>query len=352
MDFNNAEFIDWLSVKQSFNDLIPVFRSSIVFKIDDETGETVFQKDCFGVHEGSYDTRINILSDGLTLYISGNPSRIGRIDNVFGLTRIEQCIYVYNNILSRLGLPSLEYGKAEITRIDITKNYAVGTKNVDKFIRSVSSSMMHGQSGYLYSNGKTADWFRNSRHMYAKIYCKYTELLLHKKSKLNVFEQKYYNDLLKQVQDVGLCRLEIEFKSKLLKAKGLTLLRCNMTAEIINLFKDRNVIENIDTSISIPKNQHIVELLLEKEICKTKSSANHYNTIYQSWLNGHDLKANYSKAQFYKIRKKLLLINIDISEKCNAQNINTSFKTMEVIELYASDEYIRNSMPVLRLGKF
>lgn len=39
------------------------------------------------------------------LKVSGNPSRWGRVDNLFGLKSIDACVDVYNQIVSSLGLP-------------------------------------------------------------------------------------------------------------------------------------------------------------------------------------------------------------------------------------------------------
>lgn len=55
--------------------------------------------------EGSFSSLLTICSDGFRVSVYGNPSRWQRIDNLYGLETIDECIAVYNHILIGLGLP-------------------------------------------------------------------------------------------------------------------------------------------------------------------------------------------------------------------------------------------------------
>ncbi len=95
--------------------------------------------------EGSFSTKLTIRCDGYRVRVEGNPSRWQRMDNLFGLTSLDDCVEIYNHLLSRYGLPpltkntrlyprqspdgkstSLVGNGAEITSIDWTRNLAVG----------------------------------------------------------------------------------------------------------------------------------------------------------------------------------------------------------------------------------
>lgn len=75
----------------------------------------------------------------------GNPSRWQRMDNLFGLTTLDECVEIYNHVLAQYDLPpftkntrlfprqtpdgkstSLVGDGAEITSIDWTRNLSVG----------------------------------------------------------------------------------------------------------------------------------------------------------------------------------------------------------------------------------
>src|SRR5690606_34900029 len=108
----------------------------------------------------------------------GNPSRVGRLDNLFGYQHVEQCIGVYNRILAEYGLPPFTRctrrwirdgasgsscadwvaDGATIERIDLTTNVGVGQGNVLAYLRGVSSQRIGHSIGFLYPNGRTVSW--------------------------------------------------------------------------------------------------------------------------------------------------------------------------------------------------
>ncbi|MBF4333403.1 hypothetical protein EAY29_24600, partial [Vibrio anguillarum] len=139
-------FIDQLFIHQDHPDGgLPLVGTHVIERLDMETGEalppSVNQKRL----EGSFSTKLTIRCDGYRVRVEGNPSRWQRMDNLFGLTSLDDCVEIYNHLLSRYGLPpltkntrlyprqspdgkstSLVGNGAEITSIDWTRNLAVG----------------------------------------------------------------------------------------------------------------------------------------------------------------------------------------------------------------------------------
>ncbi len=100
-------FIDWLKVYQDFDVALPLIGDRACIHIDTQTGEQLAMTQPKIKHEGSYSTTLQIVISGNRLSVSGNPSRINRLDNLFGYTRLEDCIAVYNRILKDYDLPTL-----------------------------------------------------------------------------------------------------------------------------------------------------------------------------------------------------------------------------------------------------
>ncbi len=100
-------FYDWLKVYQDFDVALPLIGDRACIHIDTQTGEQLAMTQPKIKHEGSYSTTLQIVISGNRLSVSGNPSRINRLDNLFGYTRLEDCIAVYNRILKDYDLPTL-----------------------------------------------------------------------------------------------------------------------------------------------------------------------------------------------------------------------------------------------------
>ena len=100
-------FIDKLCVVQDHkpdNFFIPHVGQYINYRVDLKTGST--SESIGDLHfEGSYSSSLMIRSDGFRVSVYGNPSRWNRIDNLFGLKTLDDCMAVYNHILQGLGLP-------------------------------------------------------------------------------------------------------------------------------------------------------------------------------------------------------------------------------------------------------
>ncbi len=196
-------FFDWLSCYQDYDFDLPIIAKDGYVRFDFETGELGTIKQSKLSHEGSYSTAIQVRVSGRRVYMSGNPSRFGRLDNLFGFPALEQCISVYNGILRDLGLP--EFTKCVlqgfinkkkpsgaiklvpivnglvITELHCTTNLAVGRGHVGTYLKALSMLPYRYSEPRLHTNGKTVDWLSkqgNSRELYPKVYDKAHEFRL------------------------------------------------------------------------------------------------------------------------------------------------------------------------------
>ena len=143
-------FIDWLTISQEHDHDLPIVCDVFTLTIDANTNEVLSTRQPRFKHEASFSTSVSIHVQGRKIRVEGNPSRVGRLDNLFGFTSIEQCVSVYNSLLREYGLPAFtrctrldirqgESGAksgdriadgAKIERIDLTTNVSLGEGNV------------------------------------------------------------------------------------------------------------------------------------------------------------------------------------------------------------------------------
>lgn len=181
-------FIDWLTITQEHvPGSLPVVGSEWKIAMSVKTGELVYQVVSGMAHEGSYETSIRVRCDGSRVEVSGNPSAFGRVDNVFGFSKFSDAVSVFNRALTILGLPIFtpnDYSRPKVRRVDLTEN--LSSQGVLETLRLMSGFSVRGKPGYLYPNGRTVDWFRGSRRVYVKYYCKAFDLL----DKARLFERR------------------------------------------------------------------------------------------------------------------------------------------------------------------
>ncbi|AKS10059.1 phage/plasmid replication domain-containing protein [Pseudomonas trivialis] len=104
-------FIDWLTISQEHDHDLPVVCDVFTLTIDANTNEVLSTRQPRFKHEASFSTSVSIHVQGRKIRVEGNPSRVGRLDNLFGFTSIEQCVSVYNalyaNTASRASVAAL-----------------------------------------------------------------------------------------------------------------------------------------------------------------------------------------------------------------------------------------------------
>ncbi len=360
-DFSrHSIFCDWLTIRQTHLNPVPVINGGYVVSVrqdaygkvflpDQETGEGHWVSMFDGTkaqytthkrieHEGSYETGIQIRSDGYTVELSGNVSRFGRSDNLFGLS-VAECVEKANEIIQSIGLPPFSelddqcpmahhdsYNtpstSARITRVDLTQNLFTGSKeNAMRYIHAMAgqATMVRGggnKIGKAYGNGCT--WNEGSKRWYAKLYYKADEL------------GKYASEEVKNLcESQGVVRYEVS-----LKARELADLGANRILPWCLMKGEKTMAEIIYGRFTeVLERSHVSTLDLSDIPGKLGLLASDY-------LNGGN---PYGKAGCQRTaqrwRKQLLKYGVDIAVPLNVTRLSARVNVIELTPLTVPDWY-------------
>lgn len=370
-------FFDWLECYQDFDFDLPIISDSGFRHYDFTESDSMVLDDVpLGVvvpapqpaprqkrreHEGSYSTKITVHVKGRRIHVSGNPSRFNRLDNLFGLQTLEQCVNVYNGILESLGLPPftkcVNHGFIEsihedgsihlepvmagchITTLHITSNQAVGSGNsIDTYIRAISMLPWRNRKGRLHADGKTADWVSNlgnAREIYASVYDKAHEIMMRSLPKVkrkfgeDSPEYQYLFQLHQYCASAGVARFELKLNSPFLKKNYLNYFGISDFTKLDQLFEQ---FLNLDQKmrVSAMNIQTLTETLINEGICSNTKAANITALYAINWMNGQKFDLNKSQTKTHRAR--LRKIGIDIAKPCNL-TIFSPVIVKEVIEI-------------------
>lgn len=318
-------FVDWLSIEQQFSGDVPEISEGLVQAVSPE-GELQWQSVQHSQIRGSYDTSLRIRSHGGRVQFSGNVSRFGRPDNLFGYS-LGECIQRINAITAQLGLPPFTAGEkmyrnvqtrsatllspmwtgAKLTRIDLTANYETGSaENARAYLEWLSQQQTSARVkvGTHGGHGETVDWGRGSRRVYAKAYNKAIELLRHDGPAR----------LVQHCNDVGIIRFEVTVKATQLHTMGCNYLGGLDMGQLIELFQDRAAV--------LTRAEHTHDDL--------EQLPNHFRRTARDYLAGDDVRSHLSLASWKRHRKALLPYGIDIAV---ARNVVDFKPRVRVIEL-------------------
>lgn len=359
-------FYDWLKIYQDFEHEIPLIGDTALHCVDAITGNINKVLQPRYQHEGSFSTSISISISGNRITVDGNPSRMNRIDNLFGLTSIDSCVNVYNRILKNLGLPQftkcskVSYLQGEdgtkvkktsdgaiITRLDITSNRATGNNCSLPYIKAVSTQPFRHMKPHLYPNGRTAAWFSDvnslkaSRMMFPSVYEKAFEIRknhakkIEKQFGLDSHEYKYIKDIIKYCDDNGVVRFEQKLKPDFLTRHGFN---------YWGLFKDESLKPYHDEFINIDKNlqvtamtiENISDRLIRESIVENTKAANTTAMYAIQWSTGQTF--DLSKSAVKTHRARLRKIGIDIAIPCDLSKFSliNIVRTQEIEVSYLS----------------
>jgi hypothetical protein len=355
-------FIDWLTISQEHDHDLPIVANVFHETRDAITREVLSTRQPPIKHEGSFSTSIDISVQGRKIRVSGNPSQIGRLDNLFGHQTIEQCVSVYNELLREYGLPGftrctrldIRQGVsgaksgdriadgAKIERIDLTTNFALGEGNVLAYLRGVSSQRIGHSIGFLYPNGRSVAWTpkgngNGGRLQYRKAYDK--GFLMEQKSLPNIKrvfgesseEYKYVKRVRDYCAQEGVVRLEQELKNEFLQREAL----CYW-----GLFDERRLAElhseflKIDEKLKVTAMDivSISEQLLLENIVDSTRSANTTAMYAIQWMHGQ--RFDFAKKQVQTHAARLNRIGINIRNACDTSRFAPVFvrQSREVIK--------------------
>jgi hypothetical protein len=260
------------------------------------------------IHGGSYETSVNIKSDGHRITFSGNVSRFGRSDNLFGFC-LFRCIERINSILETYALPPFTIGSrieyvnrgsvryawtgARISRIDLTANYSSGSvENAHSVLQFLGSQHAGRHEGRVLGQGETVAWGVGSRRQYWKCYIKHLELIRH-----GCEDQR----LIGFCRDLGLVRLEGTLRSNALNELG-----CAFLGDYLSGWAMGQLVRLFDEHAAVMDRA-------EKTTDDLDSLPRHLRATARDYLAGMDVTGTLSRATFYRHRKELLSFGIDIS---------------------------------------
>ena len=304
-------FCDWISIYQQHACSLPRLCDGAFISIDKD-GNTVNTTLKKLKVEGSHETRVFIRCDGGTVYFEGNVSRFGRPDNVFGYSFLD-CIQKINNLIVGYGLPAFtsgdrfitnwrgnprsEWTGAIVTRVDLTENFATGSRDdAIAFMHWLQGQQVSRLKTGTYGDYETVDFGRGSRRVYSKAYLKSSEIRRHLKGDLS-----YLGKLADWCDEVGLIRFETTYKTTKLHDMGCHFLGGFDMKQLEFDFEER---KEVLTRCSAESDDFSK---LPKNILAT----------YRMWQAGDDITSKLKRSQFYVHRKALLPYGVDISVKSN-----------------------------------
>lgn len=326
-------FIDYLTIRQVHSGgNLPIINGGRVLRIDSD-GEIEYLLDTRHGLEGSFDSRVEVRCDGHQVEFSGNISRYGRSDNLFGYTFAES-IKRINALLASLGLPpftaglpfifaekGLTWSGAKVSRIDITCNYATGSmQDCEALLRNMAGQHVGRQKGSLSVNGATVEYGRGSKYVYGKLYCKTTELKKHRVKKSG---QHVTDEVITFCESHGVIREEFTLKSRFLLQNGLAYLGSITDAKLLEVYNMRTQLQRLEAV----KYENFNDL------------PKHLRATYVSWKFGYPIEL--SRAAFYRHRSALLAYGVDISIPSNVQMLPIRVKTITLTALSAPDWYVQ-----------
>ncbi len=330
MNFSSV-FVDYLTIRQDHPEGdLPILNGGRVIRIDSD-GELEYMLDARAGLEGSFDSRVELRCNGRTVEFSGNISRYGRQDNLFGYTW-EETIKKVNALLAEHDLPPFTPGKqfrfadtgwtwtgARVSRIDITCNYYTGSiENMHAVLASMAGQHVGRQKGSLSIDGATVEYGRGSKYVYGKLYAKSVEFEKHKRKKSGSHVDSEVIDYCKQQ---GVLREEFTLKSRFLLQNGLAYLGALSHDELKKIYDERSQFKRLEqvkfeTFDDLPRS---------------------LRATYVSWKHG--FPNNLKRSTFFDHRKKLLAYGIDISVPNNVQILPVRVKTVEIRPLEVPDWY-------------
>lgn len=352
-------FIDQLFMQQDHHEGgLPLVGRHVIERVDLETGEKLPPSVNQKVLEGSFSTKLTVRCDGTRVRVEGNPSRWQRIDNLFGLQTIDDCVAIYNHVLGSLGLPpftkntrlyhrqtpdgkssSLVGDGAEITLIDWTRNHEIGKGREQSFIRGLSSMQIgRGRKPKLYPDGNTCNWGEASTWLMTKLYNKAIELQRHlskaqrKKAGVDLERLKYIEHLIDYCQSAGVVREEHSLRQALLKRHNLQFYGIVTEQDFYQHLQD---IENAMKTIQVSHDEHqsIAHQLLASGAVDTMRQANTTMSYFTMWQHGSDLRQILSRRQFYEHKARLKTIGIDIGQQFDVSRMCPTLKRSEAIDV-------------------
>lgn len=322
----NEVFIDWISITQHHPaGGLPILIGGLVIWYD-RSGNARSERASATSVGGSFDTTVRLQCDGSRVFLSGNPGRFARNDNLFN-HGWEGTIEACNRILAQNGLPLFTASRgisgqadwrpgARIHRLDVTANFSTGSdaqaRAVIRWLSAQSISRM--KRGY---SGDESIWWSNTRHMF-KAYLKAHEMIHHGKEK----DDKLVAWCLEQ----GIVRVEVELKRRLLQELHLDSFDQITDERLQSVFIDQTgILRRVDRSD-------------EPDILSAIPSR--YRMTAAAWLAGQDVSSCFSRATLFRHAKVLRHYGIDILQARNVEQFPIRVRVVDLQPVAMPDWYL------------
>lgn len=265
--------------------------------------------------EGSFSSKIQIKSHtDNQIWISGNPTKFLQGHNIFGSNDLVHIMGLFFDELLKhdIGLcpdpyqyAAIKDGHYSLSRVDVNESWHLDNrKDVLSWIRAVGSTAYMKHRGAGQFAGDTAYFGKNSRRWSLKCYSKGHELSAkgHKLPK-----ELQIPELLEYAEKA--LRIEAVIRGMELKRQGLDV-ASNWDIDTATMLL-RGYLDNLEMSDVYMLKDDILDTLPMR-----------LRMVYQTWLNGDDLKAIMTKPTFYRVRKQLEQYGIDIATPTPKEKTN------------------------------
>jgi replication-associated protein G2P len=289
-----SEFVQFRGVERTFDD-----EGSYTSKVAVSSISNAYTDEVVGV----FDVEMGMASG---ISIRGNPCKYLQGHNIFGVSCIKTLAFgVVADVLPKLGfsdfevsqaLRAVEQGAYRVTKIDITKMFDLGS---DQAVREYLQMMPHVVS----ARGDRCEFCKNTFYVgkhsglwSLKMYNKYLEIT--SKSKAHRLPDFLPKEDFERFA-LGKVRVELVLQKQILN-------RLDLMNPILLQEKIDELFDEFTGRIQM-KNQVISELDY-LELGAT------YQATVANWRAGKNLKSMMKREAFYRHRRKLLPLGIDISK--------------------------------------
>jgi len=354
--------VDWVSIRQHHQG-VENKGENLCLWLDGTTGAVLSEGVGYLSHKGSFSTAVSLRASGGVVEWSGNPSRWGRADNLFGFTTLRDCLHkVINPHLEAYGLPpfsydlrpgparqltspaaqdgALDHSGAVITRVDLCRNLVTGSARArDAYLRAASCAVYRGKSGEPRQGSVT---FGSRRNRLLKYYDKAAELRAHmprlgpppanftlevRRERSAIMDGiEYRKRLADWCDDVGLVRQEVQLGRQALAKLALRELgdwsdyrATQVVAEMVDSMK-------IGCSVDM---QDAYAAFLAAGFTPRRAAV--LSGVVSSWYMGHDPAQGVSRATWYRYCSEVArVMGIDLRTKPDVAVLTARVQSVEL----------------------
>ena len=285
--------------------------------------------------EGSHSSAIQIQSTTdergqPAIWVSGNPAKWFQGHNIFGSSDMHGLVLeMLHRICCSVGLaPSSDdlalwnAGVIKLTRVDVTQSFELGTlARVRNALRSLDSTANLKHRGRGHFKGDSLTFGKGSRRWSLTLYAKGAELEV-KGHEMHLELQATQLPALAQ----GLLRAEVRMHSLQLVSEHLEYVAHwgeNAGSELHS-----RLLAGLQIAEASMLDAQVIDDLAPR-----------LRGVYQLWRDGHDCRGIYPKNTFYRYRRELLAVGIDIAVKQDrsGQDLTNVVPLRTVLHAYPVD---------------